>query len=585
MRELPPSNLQPRSPLASNGFFLAHHWAVAGVAPAGSESTKRALVTRELCGQLWMTMGNIGYIIGYGMDFIRWLIQLTGVGTKKKIKKFWKWIQYDSVMHSRQDTSKIQCWFLLKKDLKHGSLWAAPIFRIRLSPHCHHTWGEDELQPLGPVSCCIIHWSPSSAPWRVEVPPVDCGGLAIHVLPHLSSLVNVGRNGWVVPANRETLSIFVWWHSLIVTMNKRWNGWVLVVRICLECFLFGGNKLSQETNVQSPNIWRGGRWAHLMFFAHIPLWPATDSYRKPTTSVPSSQGAIPDVPSYKPWAIIYHLLSIITITTTIIILIHPHPTSITVGNFILARPNHLLQLYQTYHHCQGPYICGNLWHIGIHGGLCLHDDSKSCVHRSKDIPRLLTWSPGVHGNQPASNLSSKSLLMYESMPPDKVHQNTIFNLDNTSSITLLKSNNPCASAKFVGTIQSSLGVSTCWVPIFPSLVVVALLLQVFYLADCESGGSSAFKAPWAPMALSLNSISARNLSSIRKECWWLSSAHLCMKYIMFRKIPEVLVDVIYLYISSIHLLCDGIRHVQTRLYAKIWTYHVYIYIYISSRII
>jgi hypothetical protein len=51
-----------------------------------------------------------------------------------------------------------------------------------------------------------------------------------------------------------------------------------------------------------------------------------------------------------------------------------------------------------------------------------------------------------------------------------------------------------------------------------SLVVVALLLQVFYLADCESGGSSAFKAPWAPMALSLNSISARNLSSIRKEC-------------------------------------------------------------------
>jgi hypothetical protein len=123
---------------------------------------------------------------------------------QKKIKQFWKWIQYDSVMQSRQDTSKIQCWFLLKKDLKHGTLWAAPIFRIRLSSHCHHTWGEDELQPLGPVSCCIIHWSPSSAPWRVEVPPVDCGGLAIHVLPHLSSLVNVGRNGWVVPANRET---------------------------------------------------------------------------------------------------------------------------------------------------------------------------------------------------------------------------------------------------------------------------------------------------------------------------------------------------------------------------------------------
>ena len=298
-------------------------------------------------------------------------------------------------------------------------------------------------------------WGATSGLWRVGYP---CS-------PSLILTCKCWEEWLGSPCKPRDRSIFVWWHSLIVTMNKRWNGWVLVVRICLECFLFGGNKLSQETNVQSPNMWQGGRWAHLMFFAHIPLWPATDSYRKPTRSVPSFQGASSNVPSYKPWA--NHLSSIVHHRHHHHHH-HPHPTSITVGNLILARPNHLLQLDQTYHHCQGPYICGNLWHIGIHGGLCLHDDSKSCVHRSKDIPRLLTWSPGVHGNQPASNLSSKSLLIYESMPSDKVHQNTIFNLDNTSSIILLESNNPWTSAKFVGTIQSSLGVSTCWVPIFPA---------------------------------------------------------------------------------------------------------------------
>ena len=93
---------------------------------------------------------------------------------------------------------------------------------------CHHLqphWGEDQLQPLGLVSCvitCIIHWSPSSAPWRVEVPPVDCG-LALHVFSqHFRlSCVNVGRNSWVVPANRETKHFLYDATALIVTMNKK----------------------------------------------------------------------------------------------------------------------------------------------------------------------------------------------------------------------------------------------------------------------------------------------------------------------------------------------------------------------------
>lgn len=281
---------------------------------------------------------------------------------------------------------------------------------------CHHIAATGTCillhHPLVTFFRTMACWGATSGLWRVGYP---CS-------PSLILTCKCWEERLRSPCKPRDRSIFVWWHSLIFTMNKRWNGWVLVVQICLECFLFGGNKLSQETYVQSPNMWRGGRWAHLMFFAHLPLGPATDSYRKPTRSVPSFQGAIPNVPSYKPWAIIYHLLSIITITTIIILILLPSLLA------SLSLPNHLLQLDQTYHHCQGPYICGNLWHIGIHGGLCLHDDSKSCVHRSKDIPRLLTWSP-VHGNQPASNLSSKSLLIYESMPSDKVHQNTIFNLD------------------------------------------------------------------------------------------------------------------------------------------------------------
>ena len=64
----------------------------------------------------------------------------------------------------------------LKKDWERGYVFEAGEFQNQLlvsqeglAP-IHR--GKIKLQPQGLVSCCIIHWSPSSAPWRVEVPPV-----------------------------------------------------------------------------------------------------------------------------------------------------------------------------------------------------------------------------------------------------------------------------------------------------------------------------------------------------------------------------------------------------------------------------